>query len=127
MATKKRLIDAIFALKRLETNCTAKESTKLWIRRHIETCPTVDAVEVVHGRWIKWYPPAHMIMTGEEMLYRCSSCDAKYPDAEGYRYCPHCGAMMDGAMEEKSRAFMADDEEIITPARARKEGFPDAQ
>ena len=27
----------------------------------------------------------------------------------------------------EARAFMADDEEIITPARARKEGFPDAQ
>lgn len=58
-------------------------------------CPTVDAVEVMHGRWIKWYPPTHMIMTGEEMIYRCSVCDAKYPDVEGYKYCPHCGSMMD--------------------------------
>lgn len=46
------------------------------------------AVEMVHGQWVEWYPPMHMIMTGEELLYRCSSCDAKYPDVDGYRYCP---------------------------------------
>ena len=55
-----------------------------------------NRVEVVHGRWVEWHPPMHMIMTGEEMLYRCSACTANYPDVEGYRYCPNCGAMMDG-------------------------------
>ncbi len=54
-----------------------------------------DVAPVVHGRWVEWYPPKHMILTGEEMLYRCSSCDAKYSDVEGYRFCPHCGAKMD--------------------------------
>ena len=39
-------------------------------------------------------------MTGEEMLYRCSSCDAKYADAEEYKYCPNCGAKMDLEMED---------------------------
>ena len=58
--------------------------------------PTIDAVPVVHGEWVEWYPPKHMIMTGEELLYRCSVCDAKYSDVEGYRHCPHCGAKMDG-------------------------------
>lgn len=57
---------------------------------------TVDAAPVVHGQFVEWYPPMHMIMTGEEMLFRCSSCDAKYSDVEGFRFCPHCGAMMDG-------------------------------
>ena len=55
----------------------------------------VELTEVKHGRWIEWYPQKHMIMTGEEMIYRCSVCDAKYSDTEGYRYCPHCGACMD--------------------------------
>ena len=50
--------------------------------------------EEKHGHWEEWYPPAHMILTGEEMLYRCTICDAKYADVEGYRYCPYCGADM---------------------------------
>lgn len=50
-----------------------------------------------HGRWEEWWPgDIALIMTGEEMLYRCSVCDAKYPDVEAYRYCPHCGNPMDG-------------------------------
>lgn len=57
--------------------------------------PAADVAPVVHGRWDEWYPPMHMILTGEEMLYRCSSCDAKYSDVEGFRFCPHCGARMD--------------------------------
>ena len=48
-----------------------------------------------HGRWEEWWPGISLIMTGEEMLYRCSCCDAKYPDVEAYKFCPHCGAMMD--------------------------------
>ena len=50
---------------------------------------------IASGKWIEWYPPMHMILTGEEMLYRCSECDAKYPDIEGYKHCPHCGRLME--------------------------------
>jgi DNA-directed RNA polymerase subunit RPC12/RpoP len=60
----------------------------------VNEIPTVDAVEVVHGQWEEWWPGITLIITGEEMLYRCSVCDAKYPDIEGYRYCPRCGADM---------------------------------
>ena len=49
------------------------------------------------GEWIEWFPGnCALIMTGEEMLYRCSLCDAKYPDVENYKYCPNCGADMRG-------------------------------
>lgn len=47
------------------------------------------------GRWEEWWPPKYMIMTGEEMLFRCSECGAKYADVEGMRYCPYCGARME--------------------------------
>lgn len=58
--------------------------------------PAADVAPVRHGDWMEWFPgDCALIMTGEEMLYRCSSCDAKYPDAEGYKYCPNCGAKMD--------------------------------
>lgn len=49
------------------------------------------------GRWVEWWPPKHMILTGEEMLFRCSECDAKYSDVQGYRHCPNCGRPMEVA------------------------------
>ena len=52
-------------------------------------------VEREPGKWQKWYPPMHIVMTGEEVLYRCSVCSANYSDVEGYGFCPHCGAMME--------------------------------
>ena len=66
----------------------------------IDTCisdvinaPTVDAVEVVHGRWEK-----------QQGLYSCSECGKTCPydvqaDTIMYwtcNYCPNCGAKMDG-------------------------------
>lgn len=63
--------------------------------------PAVDAVPVVHGRWEEWWPGISVIMTGEEMLYRCSVCTAKYADIAGYNYCPNCGADMRGDESEK--------------------------
>ncbi len=56
-------------------------------------------VEVVHGRWEEWWPGISLIMTGEEKLYKCSACDAKYADIEGYKHCPYCGADMRGTEE----------------------------
>ena len=98
MATEKRLIDAN-ALK-ANFSILGEFAKDLWhaatILSVIDNAPTVDAVEVVHGHWREWWPPAHMILTGEEMLYRCSACDAKYADVSGYKFCPNCGARMDG-------------------------------
>ena len=63
----------------------------------IEEAETIETEPEKHGKWEEWWPPKHMILTGEEMLYRCSVCDAKYSDKENMRYCPNCGARMDGA------------------------------
>ena len=54
-----------------------------------------DAALVVHAKWEEWWPPKPMILTGEEMLYRCSACTAKYSNVEGFNYCPFCGAQME--------------------------------
>ena len=73
---------------------------------HLPVCKSADACDGIvpgckhfkkerWGRWEEWWPPKHMIFTGDEMLYRCTLCDAKYPDVEGYRCCPYCGARMD--------------------------------
>ena len=52
--------------------------------------PTIDAVEVVHGRWEK---------ASEKMpIYRCSICKERNLFKNGYNvfsnYCPNCGADM---------------------------------
>ena len=53
----------------------------------IENAPTVDAVEVVHGSWL----PCGF---GKEIM--CSACRCELGDLWEYRYCPNCGAKMDG-------------------------------
>ena len=68
------------------------------VKQAIEAVPAADVAPVRHGRWEDWWPGIGLIMTGEEMLYRCSVCDAKYSTVEN-KYCPNCGAKMDG--EEK--------------------------
>lgn len=57
----------------------------------IISAPTVDAVEVVHGRW-------ETQMLGDDVGYKCSAChltsDWDTP------YCPQCGALMDGDTDD---------------------------
>ena len=67
-----------------------------WYADKIKEIPSADAAQVRRGKWVEWFPgDCALIMTGEEMLYRCSSCDAKYSDADGYKYCPNCGAVVE--------------------------------
>lgn len=60
----------------------------------LDSIPAADVAPVRRGNWEEWWPGIAEIMTGEEMLYRCSACDAKYADIDGYKYCPYCGAKM---------------------------------
>lgn len=90
MATEKRLIDAI-ALKRhmikameLANTPTINEDDLVYAIDHSDT---VDAVEVAHGRW-------EQARFTEAPLYICSECDK--PEYKQHRYCPNCGAKMDG-------------------------------
>lgn len=62
----------------------------------IDEVPTVDAVPVRHGRWIVYNYPA------SECTY-CSVCKEQYDQVDLYiggneypKYCPNCGALMDG-------------------------------
>lgn len=55
--------------------------------------PVADVVEVVHGRWIfDGYS-----LKGEK-VYKCSKCNYAVAnlDEVGMKYCPNCGAKMDG-------------------------------
>lgn len=67
------------------------EMDGLDVIRHLNTLPTVDAVEVEHGQW-EW---------DIEDIYRCTNCGAKNRVKEvmgqpDFNYCPQCGADMRG-------------------------------
>jgi DNA-directed RNA polymerase subunit RPC12/RpoP len=106
MANEKRLIDA---------NALIDKHTVLWdealgfcacvLVEDIDNAPTIDAVEVAHGRW------REKILVGgfaEEWGYVCSECGCTVSDRSNLRisryasknqrlnYCPNCGAKMDG-------------------------------
>lgn len=107
MATEKWLIDAN-ALKDRWTipspepiNTDAAE-----VLDSIDEQPTVDAVEVVHGRWEDMWDGKYA-----NPRYRCSVCKEKanyksvqdellsWHDVQVLTpYCPYCGAKMDGGI-----------------------------
>lgn len=66
----------------------------------IKDLPAVDAVPVVHGRWITY--PECLAYEGayhDEHIV-CSACHSVWNiidnDTERFNYCPNCGAKMDG-------------------------------
>ena len=79
-------------------NCSTAEKILLDV-------PAADVAPVWHGIWKEWWPGIAEIMTGEEMLYRCSACDAKYADIDGYKYWPYCGAKMDKEEKHEMRSL----------------------
>ena len=69
----------------------------------IKDAPTVDAVEVVHGRWITDQVEAFNPLTEEPYLLdvlQCSVCGEYFDVSEARNYCPNCGAKMDGGNED---------------------------
>jgi hypothetical protein len=96
---KKRLIyanDVEFALQAI---CDRESGVPLitaeWLASVVRKAPTVDAVEVVHGRWIeKEDMVASYLEDFTEVFYECSVC--RTPNYGETIYCPNCGAKMDG-------------------------------
>jgi predicted RNA-binding Zn-ribbon protein involved in translation (DUF1610 family) len=67
-----------------------------WLEEEFEIvdAPDVDAVPVVHGRWIDRTKEIRN-MIGQR--YDCSNCGHIYWFyCADYNYCPNCGAKMDG-------------------------------
>ena len=56
----------------------------------LREAPTVDAVEVVHGRWL-------CVDTDEEQFFLCNRCKKK--EFLQSNYCRSCGAKMDGGTD----------------------------
>ena len=99
MANEKRLIDVLKYARALEENeyrllqqFGEYESLRIAIklitsaRNFAMNQPTVDAVEVVHGRCI----------TDKKGVSYCGNCRHIDDYALVHNYCPNCGAKMDG-------------------------------
>ena len=104
MATEERLISADAFIEDIKTEAvnlfldgfkgTPQPTDHLFaIIDRINEQPTVDAVEVVHGRWIDTdYKP--------DIYCKCSVCGRRVYAYDDYNYCPRCGAKMDGGNED---------------------------
>lgn len=66
----------------------------------IENAPTIDAVPVVHSSWgyRAYRGDARITVSGEVV---CRKCHAPFFRIRGhwFKYCPNCGAKMDGGAE----------------------------
>lgn len=67
----------------------------------IENIPAVDAVPVVHGHWSekRWMTDDDWGVINHRAIV-CSACKGEIADGERTRYCPNCGAKMDGKDSE---------------------------
>ena len=92
------MIDADEAIERAKNSDKIVKSS-IWeageVVEFLEDCPTVDAVEVVHGEW-STIEDDYLGLTA----LACSECKQEYwfeeePPLKIYSYCPNCGAKMD--------------------------------
>ena len=107
----KRLIDANalydrLTFKRTIGSCNIYPGIESAIAQ-LRKAPTVDAVEVVHGRW----EPDLDHLDGQPYkdewygyIFKCSACGGTMMGDGDLvcrdNYCPHCGAKMDGGNED---------------------------
>ena len=87
MATEKKLIYADDARRAI-----LKADPKL--AYCIERIKAVDAVEVVHGRWID----QSFVMNGGVVRF-CICSECRHEMTFETSYCPNCGAKMDGGAD----------------------------
>lgn len=90
----KRLIDANALMKNIGKIPQLRGITYGRMKKAVEETPTIDAVEVVHGRWVLGVP------------ITCSVCGKPAAEHDSpisfweSPYCPWCGAKMDGGADK---------------------------
>ena len=99
MANFIRREDALFALRKAERGGSMTALTRLErAYAEIREMPAADVAEVVHGQW-------YMLDDCANAGLYCSACSRRVHREEfAYKklkskYCPHCGARMDGGYE----------------------------
>lgn len=94
MTNEKWLIDANALIKAIKEESWKRlpmiQMMLEYINMIIREQPNVDAVEVVHGRWIE---------DSDLCTITCSECGKLWcildNDTDTFNYCPNCGAKMD--------------------------------
>ena len=105
MKNEKRLIDANALRTDTMAMCGVNEAVlencyPYWqFNKAIVNAPTVDAVEVVHGRWVHdcvegCNPFVDSLPVWVDVM-QCSVCKEYIEGSHGTKYCPNCGAKMD--------------------------------
>lgn len=102
MADYIRREDALFALRKAERGGSMTALTRLErAYAEIREMPAADVAEVVHGQWLRADDDWNSLTT-----IQCSLCSEEWcfetdDDVSllNYKYCPNCGAKMDGAAE----------------------------
>lgn len=61
--------------------------------RILDSIPAADVAPVVHGRWI---PFEHWVYKTFWKGKACSVCNANIGHKTVFKFCPNCGARMDG-------------------------------
>jgi hypothetical protein len=97
MANEKRLVDANALDEKLETlkvrfKALGKDAVAddyNFVQTVLLTAPTVDAVEVVHGRWIN-----RPSVKGQVYCSECATIEKSTDTNYKSRICPNCGADM---------------------------------
>ena len=96
-----RLIDANVFIKDLTAMKSAYDAIALdGMVKALKEAPTIDPESLrPHGKWIMRED------YNFDTYYDCSVCDESFcfiegvPEENFYRYCPNCGAKMDGEVE----------------------------
>ena len=91
--TERKLIYADTVVEKLSELIQLDDHEKKVLESFVETCLAVDAVPVVHGRWVMGFS------------VRCSVCNGYALTDEDHDpwitpYCPNCGSKMDGGSHE---------------------------
>ena len=73
---------------------------KASVKRVLMQAPSADVVEVRHGRWVS------NGLGGYKYAFYCSECGwvDGYPFSDRHKYCPGCGAKMDGERSENGKS-----------------------
>ena len=118
MANEKRLIDAYSLAEQVWESKDKNPHRDIKIARNhslehehflkmICLAPTVDAVEVVHGRWTHDAVQTCGLFDDSLPVWvdvmQCSVCNEYIEGSHGTSYCPNCGAKMDGERKDNER------------------------
>ena len=101
MTNEKRLIDAN-AIPWEEHYVPDPNSDRQWdyktelcvLKPVVDQMPTVDAVEIVHGRWLPAYKVNWWMGTETIDGFTCNQCARYFKSKLRLNYCPNCGAKM---------------------------------